>query len=77
MVGSNDLKCGGRFYEAERLILHEHFDTPRRANDIALIKVRGSIEFGENVKPIELEDEEVPDGTEVGVTGWGRLQVSI
>lgn len=76
MVGTNDLKCGGRFYEVERLIPHELFDTPKRANDIALVKVMGTIEFGENVKPIELEENEVPDGTEVGVTGWGRLQVS-
>ncbi|XP_037047341.1 chymotrypsin-2-like [Bradysia coprophila] len=73
MVGSNDFKTG-TFYEAERLITHEHFNKPTRlANDIGLVKVKGPIQFNENVQPVVLQETAVPDGSEVMLTGWGRL----
>ncbi|XP_037041568.1 chymotrypsin-1-like [Bradysia coprophila] len=75
LVGTNNLSSGGTYYGVERLIPHEHFDTPDAANDVALVKIRGSIQFNKHVKPIELDEEEVPDGAVVQLTGWGRMEV--
>lgn len=77
MVGSNKLKTGGAYYDAERLIPHEHYNTPPGSYDIALVKVKGPIQFNEKVKSIELEDEEIPVGAVVQLTGWGNVKVSI
>ncbi|KAG4071137.1 hypothetical protein HA402_008905 [Bradysia odoriphaga] len=74
MVGSNELRSGGTYYEAERLISHENYNIPKGAYDVALVKVREPIEFNDNVSPIELDDREVPDGAEVQLTGWGNIE---
>ncbi|XP_031627817.1 trypsin-3-like [Contarinia nasturtii] len=73
LVGTNDLKNGGIYYKVARYFAHEQYDSPAFANDIALIKVKDEIEFTEKVKPIELSKDEVPDGAELTLTGWGRL----
>lgn len=75
-VGSIDLKNGGVYYQVEKLIAHEKYNRPPFANDIALIRVQSTIQFNENVQPIELLREEVADGAELQLTGWGRLSVS-
>lgn len=76
LVGTNDLAKGGRYYKVANFTTHEHYDDPRFAYDIAVIKLQEKIEFNEKVQPIELQREEVPDGVEVQLTGWGRLRVS-
>lgn len=75
LVGTNVLSRGRIYYDVERLIPHKDFDEPDAANDIALVKIRGSIEFNDYVQPIELDENEVPDGAVVQLTGWGRMQV--
>lgn len=75
LVGTNDLGNGGTRYKIENIILHEDHNDPKFSNDIALIRVKGSIQFNDKVQPIEYSSEEVPDGTEVELTGWGDLIV--
>ncbi|XP_037032972.1 chymotrypsin-2-like isoform X5 [Bradysia coprophila] len=72
LVGSNDLNRGGTRYEIEQLIPYE--DTKDNPNDIALVKLTVPIQFNENVRPIELDDREVPDGAVVQLTGWGKME---
>lgn len=73
LVGTNDLKNGGTYYKVERYVTHEEYR--RFANDIAVIRVQGKIEFNSRVQAIELSSDEVPDGEEVTLTGWGDLSV--
>lgn len=76
LVGTNDPTKGGRFYKVAKYSVHEYYDMPRLAYDIAVVKLQRKIEFNEKVQPIELEMEEVPDGADgAKFFGWGRLQV--
>lgn len=75
LVGTNDLGKGGKYYEVKRYVMHEEYNSPPFANDIAVIELKKSIKFDEKTSPIELNDEEVPDGAQVQLTGWGRLRV--
>lgn len=77
LVGTIDLKNGGTHYKVAKYITHEGYNSPQFANDIALIKVANEIEFNEKVQPIELAKEEVPDGAELTLTGWGLLEVGL
>lgn len=71
LVGTNDLRTGGKYYDVEKFIQHEDYNNPGYANDIALVKVKGTIEYSEKVQPIKLSQKEVEDGAEVQLTGWG------
>lgn len=76
MVGTNVLNEGGTYYKTDRYVMHESYNRPNFANDIAVLKVQGEIEFNDKVQPIDLLADEVPDGTELQLTGWGTLVVS-
>lgn len=77
LVGTNSLREGGQYYNIEKFIMHEKYNQPQFANDIALIKLKEPIEFNDRVKPIELGKDEVEDGAELKLTGWGRIRVSV
>lgn len=78
LVGTNDLESGGIYYKPKTYIQHEDYGRiiSRYANDIAVIRLEQSIEFNEKIQPIEYSVEEVPPGSVVTLTGWGRLHVS-
>lgn len=76
LVGTNDLKSGGKYYKAKKAIPHEKYHFPLFGNDIALIQVDQEIEFNEKVQPIKYSDEFIEEGSKLRVTGWGRLGVS-
>lgn len=76
LVGTIDLSQGGNYYKVKQFVVHEQHNRPvRLANDVATIEVKQPIQFNANVKPIELSREEVPDGVEVQLSGWGSLKV--
>ncbi|KAJ6645690.1 Chymotrypsin-2 [Pseudolycoriella hygida] len=50
--------------------------TGLRANDIGLIRVKGSIKFNNRVRSIDLLRGEVADFTDLELTGWGRLSAN-
>lgn len=76
LVGTNDLRNGGTYYKVDSFISHENYNRPRFANDVAVIKVKGTIEFNDRVQPIAPSPDPVNDGDELLLTGWGRLRVS-
>lgn len=76
LVGTNDLKSGGKYYKAKKAIPHEKYHFPLFGNDIALVQVDEEIEFNEKVQPIKYSDEFIEEGSKLRVTGWGRLGVS-
>lgn len=75
-VGSNDVDLGGVLYRSDKFYTHADYNNPMLANDIGLIRVKGTIQFDDRVQPIELSSEEVPNGAEVTLSGWGGLRVS-
>lgn len=74
LVGTNDLTKGGKYYKVAKLQAHEHYNNPSFAYDIAVILLKDKIEFNDKVKAIELARDDVPDGAQVQLTGWGRLR---
>lgn len=75
LVGTNDLNSGGTYYRVQKFYTHEGYNRPRFANDVAVIRVEGTIEFNDRIKPIEPSTETVNDGDTLTLTGWGRLRV--
>lgn len=64
MVGSENQKMGGKYYQAEHYVEHDDFKlrNMRRPGDIAVIRTIGKIDFNEKVQPIELSSTEPKDG---------------
>lgn len=62
----------GATYEIERIILHPQHDGKLLKADLALVRTKKTIEFGENVKPITLRKQFVDAGVESIATGWGK-----
>jgi Trypsin len=42
-------------------------------NDIALMKLKEPLKFSESIKPIQFATEEVPEGANVTIVGWGKV----
>lgn len=74
LVGTNDLKKGGAYYKLERYIKHPKYNRPNFANDIALMRINGSITLNTKVQSIEFSSDEVPENSTLQLTGWGRLR---
>lgn len=60
--------------KVDKYVTHERYFLV--VNDIAVIRVKGNIEFNTNVQPIALLSDEVPHEADVQLTGWGDLRVS-
>ena len=79
VVGAHNLnedEDSQRRHDIEQVILHEDYRYPQH-NDIALLRVRGSIQFNEFVKPICVDASVFPSGTLCYVTGWGTTEPDI
>lgn len=76
LVGTNSLSSGGTRYGIKDFIIHENYEEKVYSNDIGLLRTRGPIEFNVRVQPVVLSPEEVPSGSNLVVTGWGRLSSS-
>lgn len=65
-MGTNDLLSIRKlFYNISKVIRHKDHNKPNLANDIALIKINGTIKFNENVQPIELNPNEIDENETV------------
>ncbi|XP_003402914.1 trypsin-4-like [Bombus affinis] len=72
-VRSSTLFVGGDELEVANIVVHEDFDKYVLLNNIALIKLRIPVQFGEKLLPIglpEKKDYVLDDGTTCYVTGW-------
>lgn len=77
LVGTNNIKTGGKYYAAEQLKLHEDFVNLHRLYDMAVVRVTEKIEFNDKVQPIELSPDRVPNNAVVQFAGWGKSAVSL
>ena len=72
VAGSNSVKEGGVERNVSKGITNADFDSIKRINDIALLKLAAPFEFTDTIKPIDLyQSQEIDAGTNVTVYGWG------
>lgn len=77
LVGTNDLTKRGEYYKVENYKVHDRYNKPQFAYNIAVIKVKDKIKFSAKVQPIEWKREEVPADVEATYTGWSGSRVSL
>uniref|UniRef100_A0A182NLY0 Peptidase S1 domain-containing protein n=1 Tax=Anopheles dirus TaxID=7168 RepID=A0A182NLY0_9DIPT len=70
-AGSANLNAGGSRFKVRAVHSHEEYGSFQ--NDIALLEMKERFQFDEYIQPIELMDEELPPGTEVVISGYGRV----
>lgn len=61
----------GIYLDCEEFFSHPEFSIDTMYADVALIKLRRRINFGNTIQPIELPDNDQPDPIQVTVSGWG------
>ncbi|XP_050668981.1 chymotrypsin-1-like [Leptidea sinapis] len=71
IVGTNQLRAGGKAYDIRKVVQHENYDDNVIKNDIAIIFTEEAIELSDIVDVVELNDEPVMKGEELLLTGWG------
>ena len=76
MAGSNSLKDGGTKRNVILAIPHEKYNSNEFTNDIALIKLDEPLEFSDAIKSIPLRAKRAPIGSNVTISGWGRVSTS-
>lgn len=69
------MNTSGKYYNAEKFVVHEDYGKPAYAYDIGLIRVQTPIEFNEKVQPIKYSAKKVEADENLQITGWG-LKVS-
>lgn len=75
VVGTNNLKFDtSQLLEIEKIKIHEGYINNFLIviNDIALVMLKKPLEFSLSVKPIQMETEEIPVGSNVTIIGFGR-----
>ena len=77
-AGSSSQRTGGTVHEIKRIARHPSYskNSCTISHDLSLITVYNAFPFGDNVKFIQVADEDPKDGEVVAVAGWGRTNVS-
>lgn len=63
------MKSGGVTRKVIKSITHENYENFE--NDIALMRLDEPLEFNDEIRPIQIETEELPIDTELTISGWG------
>lgn len=84
LVGTAKLSAGGKRYKVKNVIKHDKYISPgygdgrahgQMSFDIAAVQVNGPIQFNDKVQPIKYSAQELGDGENLQVSGWGILKV--
>lgn len=71
VAGTVDLQRGGVLRKVRRVIPHEKYGDFR--NDVALLELEQAYQLDESIQPIALGRSNVPAGSTITISGWGRL----
>lgn len=71
LAGTVNLNQGGERRNVRRVLPHENYGDFR--NDVALLELAQPYQLGASVKTISLARSEVPAGSAITISGWGRL----
>lgn len=77
LVGTDNLKSGGKYYPVGRLFKHDDYDKDLHRNDLTVIRMQEKFEFGDHIQPIELSSKEAPDGASLEFFGFGVNSVNV
>ncbi|NXR63827.1 GRAE protein, partial [Rhadina sibilatrix] len=64
-------------FEVKEYHCHPDFTSPRKGNDILLLKLDGNATSNGHVRPISFEKSKVRGGTECSVAGWGDRTATV
>lgn len=73
-AGSNQHGSGGKLVKVAKVTQHSEYDAKTIKNDIAVLKLVSSLDFGPTISAVELPssaDDTPQVGTRCSVTGWG------
>jgi len=75
-AGSDMRSSGGQIINVTRIIMHPEYVGGIFFNDIAILKLQSSLQFGPRVWSIQIPAVglSIPDGADLLVSGWGTLQ---
>lgn len=75
-AGSNSPYEGGQLAAVRNVFKHPDFTKVTRGNDVAVLQLIDTLEYGKNVAPIILANPnaEIPENSKVRVYGWGQLE---
>ncbi|KAI8324488.1 trypsin-like serine protease, partial [Martensiomyces pterosporus] len=63
-------------YRVSKVHVHPDVNLDYFDNDIALLKLHTKLDFNENVQPIRIDTEDIPDGLTVTGVGWGKTSLN-
>ncbi|KAL4800628.1 Allergen Der f 3 [Aspergillus venezuelensis] len=75
-AGSAQHASGGTLVRVSRIISHPNYDAVTVANDVAVLRLARSLEFGSTIAPVQLpssESDMPATGDRCSVTGWGVM----
>ncbi|KAJ8708456.1 hypothetical protein PYW07_010581 [Mythimna separata] len=81
--GGEDCTEGALSFNIERTIPHPKYDTPRKRNDIGLIRIKGTAPYTDFIRPICLPSkdltmpENTPPSFSMTAVGWGKTEFKI
>ncbi|KAE8408276.1 trypsin-like cysteine/serine peptidase domain-containing protein [Aspergillus pseudonomiae] len=73
-AGSTQHASGGKLVKVAKVTQHSGFDAKTIKNDIAVLKLASSLDFGSTISAVELPssaDDTPQVGTKCSITGWG------
>lgn len=84
VFGTNSLLNGGIAFRPESFHVNPDYNKERKTADIGLIKIKGFVEYSENIQPAALPQEDfLSEADRAGTSdirlkfiGWGNTQVS-
>ncbi|XP_035793654.1 serine protease SP24D-like [Anopheles albimanus] len=71
LAGTISLNTGGVRRAVARVLPHERYGNFR--NDVALLLLQQPLATSSTIRPIALRTTEIPVGSEVIISGWGRI----
>ncbi|XP_035454806.2 vitellin-degrading protease-like [Spodoptera frugiperda] len=74
-AGSSYSEKGGQLYPVGEILWHPSFDYGKMDSDIAILWLPKPLVFSDKIRPVQLmgRGEEIKDGDDTIVTGWGNL----
>ncbi|KAK5640446.1 hypothetical protein RI129_011257 [Pyrocoelia pectoralis] len=73
VVGSNRLSSGGEVHAVAETRYHPEYNSWLIKNDVALVKLKKPLAFGDRIQPIQIESDFVDGAVDCVLSGWGRL----
>lgn len=72
-----DISIGNIIYDVNTIISHPDLNSTTRENNLAVLEINGSVNFGSFIKPIELFDESLNNEIEYTAVSYDRLTYQI